>query len=223
MEEILMKMGPNPNEMYPLKDFAEVKVSHETCAFLKHTITRRNIIIGDYTYCYDPDGGAAKFEKNNILYHHETFPEKLIIGKFCAIGAGVKFMIRGQHKLDAFSTYPFLAFGCGWEKEMSLNQLPSKGDTIVGNDVWFGYESLIMPGVTIGDGAIIGARSVVTKDVPSYAIVAGNPARLIRMRFDQETINELSRIQWWNWDSAKITRNIKHLIDNDLEALRLAQ
>jgi len=148
----------------------------------------------------------------------------LIIGKFCSLATGTTFITSSaNHKLDGFSTYPFGLMGQGWEKKQNLSELPNKGDNIVGNDVWFGYYSTIMPAVKIGDGAIIAANSVVTKDVPSYSIVGGNPAKIIRMRFDDKTINELLKIQWWHWPKEKITRNIPIIISLDLEKLRNAR
>ncbi len=166
--------------------------------FLKNFISRENIIVGDYTYYDDPEG-PERFE-NNVLYHFPFIGDKLIIGKFCAIAKDVKFIMNGaNHKISGFSTYPFQIFGQGWEKVMPRpGELPFKGDTIVGNDVWIGYDSTIMPGVTIGNGAIIASKSVVTKNVPDYCIVGGNPAQIVKYRFDQTTIVQLLKIAWWN-------------------------
>jgi virginiamycin A acetyltransferase len=146
----------------------------------------------------------------------------LIIGKFCALARGIKFIMNGaNHKLDGFSTYPFQIFGNGWEKvEPQPAELPYKGDTIIGNDVWIGYEATIMPGVKVGDGAIVAAKSVVVSDVPPYTIFGGNPAKCIRQRFDDETIRLLLEIAWWNWDIEKITSNLEQIGSADIEALK---
>lgn len=159
--------GPDPTTKHPMEGFPRV-------CFIKNTVSNPNIIIGDYTYYDDPDD-AENFERN-VLYHFPFVGDKLIIGKFCALAQGVRFIMNGaNHKLSGFSTYPFHIFAGGWEvAEPKDEELPFKGDTVVGNDVWIGYESLIMPGVRIGDGAIIAARSVVAQDVPPYTVVGGN-------------------------------------------------
>lgn len=205
--------GPNPNEKEPMRGFPQV-------GYLKNFITRENIIVGDYTYYDDPDG-VERFEKN-VLYHFPFIGDRLVIGKFCAIAKDVKFIMNGaNHKIDAISTYPFFIFGNGWEVAMPKDgELPYKGDTIVGNDVWIGYDATIMPGVEIGDGAIIAAKSVVTKDVPPYSIVGGNPAVVKKMRFPQESIDILLDIKWWDWSIEKITQNLRAITSNDVEALR---
>ncbi|MGI0118213.1 Vat family streptogramin A O-acetyltransferase [Zooshikella sp. RANM57] len=208
-------VGPDPKDKEPMKGFPQV-------GFLKNFITRENIVVGDYTYYDDPEG-PSRFE-NNVLYHFPFIGDKLIIGKFCAIAKDVKFIMNGaNHKISGFSTYPFQIFGQGWEKVMpNPGELPFKGDTIVGNDVWIGYESTIMPGVTIGNGAIIASKSVVTKDVPDYCIVGGNPAQIIKYRFDQNTIEQLLNIAWWNWSAEKITQHLPSVVGCDLEALKHA-
>ncbi|GET44446.1 acetyltransferase family protein [Microseira wollei NIES-4236] len=132
-------------------------------------------------------------------------------------------MNGANHKLDGISTYPFPIFGNGWETAMDkLIDLPSRGDTIIGNDVWIGYDSLILPGVKIGDGAIVAARSVVVKDTPAYTIVGGNPAGVIKQRFSEAEIAQLLMIRWWDWEIGKITRNIHLIMEGDIEALRNA-
>ena len=214
--------GPDPKMKYPCEGLPYESEIIKRCVFLKHFISRPNIEVGDFTYYDDPDGPET-FEKENVLYHFHFSKEKLIIGKFCAIATKTKFiMSSANHKYDGFSSYPFTVFRHGWEKQMDSSLFPSKGDTIVGNDVWFGYNSTIMPGLTIGDGSIIAAKAVVTKDVPPYTIVGGNPAKIIRRRFDEKTINELMKIKWWNWDREKITKNIKYIIGTDLEKLKKA-
>jgi virginiamycin A acetyltransferase len=194
--------GPSPSEIHPMKGFPRV-------CFIKNTVSNPQIIIGDYTYYDDPDD-SENFERN-VLYLYPFMGDQLIIGKFCAIACGVKFIMNGaNHKLDCISTYPFSIFSNGWERVTpAKEELPFKGDTIVRNDVWIGYESLIMPGVRIGDGAIIAARSVVVNDVAPYTIVGGNPAKMIKARFSEETIKMLLDIKWWDWDIEKITRNLE--------------
>lgn len=205
--------GPNPDEKYPMKGFPQV-------GFLKNFITNPHIIVGDYSY-YDDLEGPEDFEHKNVLYHYPFMEDKLIIGKFCAIATDAKFIMNGaNHKTSGISTYPFSIFGNGWEKVMPKpGELPYKGDTVIGNDVWIGYDATIMPGIKIGDGAVIGAKSVVTKDVPPYAVVGGNPAKIIKMRFDESTIQTLLKIQWWNWDIKKITENLQLIVGGDIEKL----
>ena len=185
--------------------------------FLKPFITRSNIIVGDFTY-YDDPKGPEHFE-DNVLYHFDFIGDKLIIGKFCSIAAEVRFIMNGgNHPTDWLTTFPFPIFGNGWETALP-ERWPTKGDTIVGNDVWIGYGALIMPGVTIGDGAIIAAGSVVTKNVLPYTIVGGNPAQVIRNRFDGITISKLEKISWWNWDMDKITRYVKAICSSNIDIL----
>lgn len=185
--------------------------------FIKNTVSNPNIIIGDYTY-YDDPVDSENFERN-VLYHFPFVGDRLIIGKFCAIARDVKFIMNGaNHRLDEFSTYPFEIFGNGWENPNAPN-FPHKGDTVIGNDVWIGYEAVIMPGVQVGDGAVIAAKSVVTGDVPSYTIVGGNPAKCIRQRFEPDVIEKLIAIAWWHWDIQKITRNLEKIISANINAL----
>ena len=204
--------GPSPSEIYPMKGFPQV-------CFIKNTVSNPQIIIGDYTY-YDDPNGSEDFERN-VLYLYPFMGDKLIIGKFCAIACDVKFIMNGaNHKLNCISTYPFSLFGNGWERiTPKIEDLPFKGDTVVGNDVWIGYDSLIMPGVKIGDGAIIAARSVVVNDVAPYTIAGGNPAKVIKMRFPEETIKILLGIKWWDWEIQKITRNLDIITSANLIAL----
>lgn len=209
--------GPSPDKMHPLEH-------HPNLVFLKNIITRPNIIVGDYTY-YDDTTDPYNFEKN-VLYHFDFIGDKLIIGRFCAIACGAKFIMNGgNHEIAPVSTFPFGIFGHGWEvinEGADLTQkYPSKGDTIIGNDVWIGHDAALMPGVKVGNGAVIATRSVVTKDVPDYAIVGGNPAQIIRMRYDDSTIQRLLSIAWWNWSAEHITRNIKLI--NSANVLALEQ
>lgn len=207
--------GPDPMNPHPMAGFPRV-------CFLKPVITRPNIEVGEYTYYDDPDAPEA-FEDRNILYHYEFTGDRLVIGRFCAIATGVTFIMNGaNHALGGISTYPFQIFGGGWEdgfEEASLDN-GYKGDTIVGNDVWIGRNAVIMPGVRIGHGAIIAAHSVVTRDVPDYGIVAGNPAEMKKKRFDGTTIAALLRVSWWDWPVEKISRHINALRAGDVRALQ---
>ena len=163
------------------------------------------------------------FEKNNVLYHYPINDDKLQIGKFCSIACGAKFLFNSaNHTLSSLSTYPFPLFFEEWglKKKDVTNAWDNKGDIIIGNDVWIGYEAVILAGVTIGDGAIIGTRAVVTKDVPPYTIVGGVPAKPIKKRFSEETISALLEIQWWNWSEERITRNIGAIQSGNIEQLK---
>lgn len=207
--------GPNPNSLYPLKDYDKL-------VFLKNFVKAKNIFVGDYTYFDDRRYGPVKFEEHNVLYNYDFSKVKLVIGKFCAIAAETRFIMTGDHKLDAISTFPFPIFGHGWESAFNICDLPVKGDIIIGHDVWFGYDSLIMNGVTIGNGAIIATRAVVVKDVPAYSIVAGNPAKVVKMRFDDKTIDRLEKIAWWDWSIEKINKHLKLLCHLDIDHLERA-
>ena len=208
--------GPDPRNPHPMAVFPQV-------CYIRNTVTNPNIEIGDYTYYDDPEN-AEDFERN-VLYHFPFIGDRLIIGKFCAVARGVKFIMNGaNHKISGFSTYPFQIFGGGWERVMPApDDLPYRGDTVVGNDVWIGYEAMLMPGVKVGDGAIIASRSVVTRDVAPYTVVGGNPAVPLRTRFDPETVAALLEIAWWNWDAERITRNLESIVSADLDALRRAE
>ncbi|MBV8491815.1 MAG: CatB-related O-acetyltransferase [Candidatus Eremiobacteraeota bacterium] len=205
--------GPDPNLRHPI-------AAAERLGFLKNFITNPRIEVGDFTY-YDDPAGPQRFEQN-VLYHFDFIGDRLRIGKFCAIAAETKFVMNGgSHRTAGFSTYPFSVFGSGWSGAFEgENDFPSKGDTVVENDVWIGYDALIMPGVRIGNGAVIATRSVVTADVADYAIAGGNPAVEIRKRFDGPTVEALLEIAWWNWEAAKIARNLAAIGRADLAALR---
>jgi virginiamycin A acetyltransferase len=207
--------GPSPDTLFPMPGFAQV-------CFLKNIVTRPNIEIGDFTYYDDPDG-AGNFE-NNVLYHFPFVGDRLVIGKFCAIARGVKFIMNGaNHQMNGISTYPFFIFGNGWEgARPAEHELPYKGDTVIGNDVWIGYDALIQPGVTIGDGAIIAARSVVTADVPPYAIVGGNPARVVRQRFDADSVRRLLALAWWDRPAEWISSHLDLVRGGDIGTLEAA-
>ena len=205
--------GPDPRTAHPMDGFAQV-------CFIRNTVRNPNIIVGDYTYYDDPDD-SENFERN-VLYHYPFIGDRLVIGKFCAIARGTKFIMNGaNHKLSGISTYPFQIFGGGWEKVMpKTGDLPFKGDTIIGNDVWIGYGALIMPGVSIGNGAIVSSRAVVVSDVPPYAVVGGNPAKIIKRRFEPEVVALLNEIAWWDWPIGKVTRHLDKIVSGDVEALR---
>ena len=206
---------PDANQVYPNPEIKEV-------VFIKNVITRPNIEIGDYTY-YDDPVAPEEFE-NHVTHHYEFLGDKLIIGKFCSIAKGIEFVMNGaNHVMKGISTYPFNIIGGDWSKNIpNLTDLPLKGDTVVGNDVWFGQNVTVMPGIKIGDGAIIGANSVVTKDVPAYAIVGGNPIKIIRYRYDDETIALLEKLAWWNRNITWITGHLSQLTTEkvDIEFLK---
>ena len=179
--------------------------------YLKNVITKPNIEVGDYTMYNDCVNDPGEFEKNNVLYHYPINHDKLIIGKFCSIACGVKFLFNSaNHTLASLSTYPFPLFFEEWglEKQNVAESWDNKGGIIIGNDVWIGFEAVILAGVTIGDGAIIGTQAVVTKDVPPYTIAGGIPAKPIKKRFDEDTISDLLHIKWWNWPKEKISQHI---------------
>lgn len=179
--------------------------------YLKNVITDPNIKIGDYTMYNDFVRDPRDFQKNNVLYHYPVNHDKLVIGKFCSIACGAKFIFTSaNHTLKSLSTYPFPIFFEEWGLDSAniTDAWDKKGDIVIGNDVWIGYEAVILSGVTVGDGAIIGARAVVTKDVPPYAIVGGIPARCIRRRFDEETVTKLRELKWWEWSDEKIKENL---------------
>jgi len=206
-----MKKGPNPATLFPLEGYNRL-------CFLKNSIKNKNIIVGDYTY-YDDFEDVENFEKN-VKYLFDFTGDQLMIGKFCMIASDVTFIMNGaNHMVNAISTYPFAIFGHGWEHAMEGKDYPLKGNTIIGNDVWIGYKATIMPGVKVGDGAIIGSCAVVTKDVEPYTIVGGNPAQAVRKRFSEEVIEQLLQIRWWDWDAEKITRNAHLLTGTDMNAL----
>lgn len=203
--------GPDRHTLLPLQD-------HKKLCFLKNLVSNPNIIVGDYTY-YDDFEDVRNFE-NNVKYHFDFVGDKLIIGRFSMIASDVKFIMNGaNHITQSISAYPFAIFGQGWEAAMEGREYPHKGDTVIGNDVWIGYNATIMPGVCIGDGAIVAAKALVVRDVPPYAIVGGNPAKVIRKRFNDAEIERLLAIRWWDWDAEKITANLHLLTGTDIDAL----
>lgn len=191
--------------------------------YLKHVITNPNITVGDFTMYNDFVNDPTLFENNNVLYHYPINHDKLQIGKFCSIACGAKFLFNSaNHTLSSLSTYPFPLFFEEWglEKKDVTNAWDNKGDIVIGNDVWIGYEAVVLAGVTIGDGAIIGTRAVVTKNVPPYTIVGGVPVKPIKKRFSEETISALLEIQWWNWSKERIARNIGAIQCGNIEQLK---
>ena len=203
------------NKIYP-------RTGDKETVYLKNVVTNPNIEVGDYTMYNDFVHDPQDFEKNNVLYHYPVNGDKLKIGKFCSIACGVKFLFTSaNHTIQSLSTYPFPIFFEEWGLEAKdiRNAWDNKGDIIIGNDVWIGYEAVILSGVTIGDGAIIGTRAVVTKDVQPYTIVGGIPANPIRRRFDDETIEKLRILRWWDWNKEKIKRNINAIQSGDLAGM----
>lgn len=194
--------------------------------YLNAVVKDPRIEIGDYTIYNDFVSDPLLFEKNNVLYHYPIHPEKLIIGQFCSIACGTKFLFNcANHALKSFSTYTFPLFYEEWgsDKAEITCAWDYKGDIVIGHDVWIGYEAVIMAGVHIGNGAIIGARAVVTKDVPPYTIVAGTPARAIRKRFRAEVIEQLQRLKWWEWPVGRIRKYLPFLIQGDMDKLLMVK
>ena len=206
-------MSPDSKAIHPNKNLPRI-------CFVKNTITRPNIIVGDYTY-YDDPVDSEHFE-DHVTHHYDFIGDKLIIGKFCAIAKGVEFIMNGaNHKMNGFTTYPFNIMANGWEKNTpSFTDLPIKGDTVIGNDVWIGQNVTVLPGVHIGDGCIIGANSVVANDIPPYTVAAGNPCKVKKTRFDDKTIEFLLKLKWWDWNIEKISANLDSLLGGDIEKLK---
>lgn len=205
----------NQTEIYP-------RSGDNQTVYLKSVITHQNIEVGDFTIYNDFVNDPRDFEKNNVLYHYPINHDRLIIGKFCSIACGAKFIFNcANHTLKSLSTYTFPLFFEEWDLPKSdvVSAWDNKGDIVIGNDVWIGYDAIIMAGVTIGDGAIIGTRAVVTKDVEPYSIVGGVPAKEIRKRFSTDIIARLQEFQWWNWDADIIRNSIKAIQDGDLGSL----
>lgn len=206
---------PDHTVLHPL-------AGHDRVVMLRPLVTDPRIQVGEYTYFDDPDG-ATRFEERNVLYAYG--PEQLVIGKYCAIATGTRFLMAGAaHPTVGVSTFPFTMFGGSWtERTLDIvTGLPSRGDTVVGNDVWFGHGATVLPGVRIGDGAIIAAGAVVTADVEPYTVVGGNPARLIRRRFDDADVDRLLRAAWWDWPVELVTEHVRAIMSGrpaDIEAI----
>lgn len=206
-------MGPDPNRAFPNSNIPSL-------CFIKNVIKNPNIIVGDYTYYDDPDG-ADNFEKH-VTHHYDFIGDRLIIGKFCAIAKGVEFIMNGaNHRMNSVTTYPFNILGGGWEKSAPrIDELPLKGDTVIGNDVWIGQNVTFLPGVHIGDGCIIGANSVIAKDIPPFSVAVGNPCEVKRKRFDDELIEYLLELKWWDKSPDWIFKNMDALCSGDLSQIR---
>lgn len=206
---------PDSKKIYPRSEDKQI-------VYLKNVVKDPSIIIGDFTFYHDFVNDPRDFEKNNVLYHYPINHDKLIIGKFCSIACGAKFLFNGaNHTLKSLSTYPFPIFYEEWSHGIWADKSwDNKGDIKIGNDVWIGYDAIIMAGVTIGDGAIIATRAVVTKDVPPYTIVGGVPDKIIRKRFSDEVIEELLKQKWWDLPNEEILKKIKYIQTGDIEGLK---
>ena len=208
-------MTISANKIYP-------RTGDTQTIYLKNVITDPNIKIGDYTIYNDFVNDPRNFQQNNVLYHYPINHDHLVVGKFCSIACGAKFLFTSaNHTMKSLSSYTFPIFFEEWglDKKNVTDAWDNKGDIVIGNDVWIGYEAVILSGVTIGDGAIIGARAVVTKDVPPYTIAGGVPAKPIRKRFDEETIGQLLEMRWWDWSREKIAQNISTIQTGDIQRL----
>ncbi|MFF7590047.1 CatB-related O-acetyltransferase [Kitasatospora purpeofusca] len=202
---------PDPSVLHPMPEQPRV-------VLLRPLVTSPLIEVGEFTYYDDPDDPTA-FETRNVLYHYG--PERLVIGKYCALGTGVRFIMNGaNHRTDGPSTFPFPIMGGAWAASFDLlTDLPNRGDTVVGSDVWFGNGVTVMPGVRIGHGAIVATGSVVTADVPDYAVVGGNPARVIRTRYEEKDIARLVAVAWWDWPQEHITAHVRTIMSGTVEEL----
>ena len=206
----------NPEKIYP-------RTNDRETVYLKNVIKNPNILVGDFTMYNDFVHDPQQFEKNNVLYHYPINHDKLIIGKFCSIACGAKFLFTSaNHTQSSLSTYPFPIFFEEWGLDVQniTSAWDNKGDIMIGNDVWIGYETVIMSGVTIGDGAIIASRAVVTKDVPPYTIVGGVPAKTIRKRFSDDDIEALQKMKWWDWPIEQIQAHISEIQTGKMEELK---
>ncbi len=205
-----MKNGknPDPTVIHPIPGYDKE-------IYVKPTIKNPNILVGDFTYIAD-----SEFE-SHVTHHYDWIGDKLIIGKFCQIASGVEFVMNGaNHQMNSVTTYPFYTLE-GWDMNPpTKSDMPLKGDTVIGNDVWIGQNATILPGVHIGDGAIIGANSVVGSDVQAYTVVVGNPARPIRKRFDEELIDIMEKLKWWDKSIEEINNLIPLLTSSDLEKVK---
>ncbi|MEU4995035.1 CatB-related O-acetyltransferase [Streptomyces sp. NPDC021622] len=204
----------DPTVLHPFPDQPRV-------VLLKPLVKSELIEVGEYSYYDDPEH-ATDFETRNVLYHYG--PEKLRIGKFCAFGTGVRFIMNGaNHRMDGPSTFPFPIMGGAWSEHFDLiSGLPGRGDTVVGHDVWFGYDVMVMPGVRIGHGAVIASGSVVVDDVPDYGVVGGNPAKLIRTRYSESEVERLLAVAWWDWPAEHLTEHVRTVMSGTIDDLEKA-
>ena len=206
----------DPEKMYPRTD-------DRATVYLKSVVKNPNIIVGDFTMYHDFVKDPRQVEHGNVLYHYPINHDRLVIGKFCSIACGARFLFTSaNHAQASLSTYPFPIFFEEWGLDVRniTGAWDNKGDIVIGNDVWIGYEAVILSGVAIGDGAIIGARAVVTKDVPPYTIVGGVPARPIRKRFSDDTVSALLKIKWWDWPEERIKKHISDIQAGRIDGLR---
>lgn len=190
--------------------------------YLKNVVDGPAVQIGEFTIYNDFVRDPRDFQKNNVLYHYPINHDRLVIGKYCSIACGARFLFNSaNHTMRSLSTYTFPIFYEAWGHHMSPAEAwDNKGDIVIGNDVWIGYEAVILAGVTIGDGAIVGARAVVTKDVPPYTIVGGVPARPIRRRFSDKTVDTLLQLRWWDWPDEQVAEGMQFIQRGELEALK---
>ena len=209
---------PDRNKIYP-------RTNDMQTVYLKNVIENPNIEVGDFTIYNDFVHNPKDFQKNNVLYHYPINNDKLIIGRFCSIACGAKFLMNSaNHTLSSLSSYAFPIFYEEWEHGINVKESwDNKGDIVIGNDVWIGFEAVVMAGVTIGNGAVIGARAVVAKDVPPYTIVGGIPAKSIRKRFPNNVITSLLSLKWWDWPIEKISASIRHIQSGNIKALKKAE
>lgn len=206
-----------PEKIYP-------RTNDPQTVYLKPVISNPNILVGDYTFYNDFVSDPTQFEKNNVLYHYPVNGDRLMIGKFCSVACGAKFLFTSaNHARKSLSTFPFPIFFEEWglDQKNVASAWDNKGDIVIGNDVWIGYEAVILSGVHIGDGAIIGTRAVVTKDVPPYTIVGGVPAKPIKQRFDESTVRRLQQLKWWDWPIERIQRFLPAIMNGEVEKLSL--
>jgi virginiamycin A acetyltransferase len=203
---------PDPNEKHPIPGWP-------AAAYLKSVVDHPAITVGDFSYYDDPDG-PERFVETCVRYLFDFVGDRLVIGKFVAIAAKAQFVMNGaNHDMRGFSTFPFASFGFAGDEDMTANGPPIRGDTVIGHDVWIGREATILPGVRIGDGAIVGACSVVSRNVPPYGVVTGNPARLVKRRFDEATIARILRLAWWDWPVEHVARHRALIAGADIDAL----
>ncbi|CAM5286016.1 acetyltransferase [Kitasatospora aureofaciens] len=210
----MVPVVPDPGVLHPFPEQPRV-------VLLKPLVTSPLIEVGEYSYYDDPEDPTA-FETRNVLYHYG--PERLVIGRFCAFAQGVRFVMNGaNHRMDGPSTFPFPIMGGAWAEHFDLlSGLPGRGDTVVGHDVWLGYRTTVMPGVRIGNGAIVAAGSVVTSDIPDYAIAGGNPAKVVRMRYEEDEVARLLAVAWWDWPVEHLTRHLRTVMSGSVEELEAA-
>ena len=206
---------PDYTKLYP-------RTGDSQTIYLKNAVQGPYVEIGEFTIYNDFVRDPREFQRNNVLYHYPVNGDRLVIGKYCSIACGARFLMNSaNHALGSLSNYVFPIFYEEWDHGMQVTEAwDRRGDIVIGNDVWIGYEAVILSGVTIGDGAVVAARSVVTRDVEPYTIVGGVPARPIRRRFDEETIDALLELRWWDWPPEKLTGSLRAIQAGDLEALR---